>query len=379
MTPPPLTKLVAAADPQTRYRPLIRVARLIHRQLNTQPITPLGELRSRLTDLADELGAINRICGNLNQCEQHRWLVAGRRVQQDTLHFVEEVRSRLTCIEKHADPQKSETALIPTLADVIRELQQLGDEFDDWWFDETSQKLTVVTDPVTLDDIDLGVFHIVLDISKLSSSSNRAYNVEAQEPNRPSGNDSVSHPHVTDDVLCAGEAALPIRRALADGRFCDFLLLVKGVLEHYNSGSAYVRLEDWHGTPCYGCGDRTNAEDLCSCHNCDHEFCSQCSSSCDVCSASRCNDCLSMCARCDRSACESCRGNCKVCRKSCCTDCLSTADICNECAMPNVDDFDDPETTGIPEFAPAARVVVQKENQNQFQVPGVSTLKIEPF
>ena len=379
MTPPPQTTLDAGADPRTRYRPLIRIAHLIHRQLNTQPATPFGELRSRLAYLADELGAINRICRNLNFCEQRGWLVAGRRVQQDAMHFVEEVRTRLTYIEKHANPRKLETALTPALADIIRELQQLRDEFDDWSFDETTQKLTVVTDPITLEDIDLGVFHIVLDIGKLSSSNNRAYTVEAQVPNRPAGNESVSHPHVSDDALCAGEAAVPIRRALADGRFCDFFLLVKGVLEHYNPGSAYVRLEDWHGTPCYDCGDRTDAEELCSCHHCDHEFCAQCSSSCEVCSASRCNDCLSMCARCDRSVCESCRGYCKACRKSCCHDCLNTNGICTECANPDVDDFDEPETLDVDEVEPESTAPIQTEDRHEVQPLQTSTPTPQPF
>ena len=331
-------------DPRTRCKPLIRTARLIHRELSSTRATPLAELRTRLAYLADEFMEIDRLQKNLRHCENHGWFVAGRRVQQDVLRFVDDLRARLVEVEKHANPRKSESPIspiAPALGDIVRELQQIGDEFDHWSFDEVSKQLSVTTDEITLEGIHLGAFDVVLHLSRLGSSSNRAYTVEAQDPNRPTGNDAISHPHISDDVLCAGEAVAPIRRALADGRFCDFYLLVKGVVETYNPSSAYVKLSDWEGTPCHDCGDRTDGDDLCGCGNCDHDFCPQCSSSCEACNNSRCNDCLSTCARCEVSVCEECRGYCYACKQTCCRSCQNKDGLCTECAEPEDTEGDD--------------------------------------
>ena len=51
----------AQPDPRTRFQPLIRIARLIHRQLIAERATPLTELRSRLTYLNDEFIELDRI------------------------------------------------------------------------------------------------------------------------------------------------------------------------------------------------------------------------------------------------------------------------------------------------------------------------------
>ena len=39
-------------------------------------------------------------------------------------------------------------------------------------------------------------------------------------------------------------------RALRAGRLLDFFQIVSRILETYNSGSAYVSLSHWNGSPC---------------------------------------------------------------------------------------------------------------------------------
>jgi hypothetical protein len=63
-----------------------------------------------------------------------------------------------------------------------------------------------------------------------------------------------THPHVREKLLCEGDGAASIRRALAEGRLLDFFTLVRQVLETYNPGSAYVELSRWNGVTCKDCG-----------------------------------------------------------------------------------------------------------------------------
>jgi hypothetical protein len=349
-------------DSRTRFEQLIRIARIIHRKLTSDPTAHLTGMRTTLIYLVDEFAEVDRLRKHVKFCEQHGHLAAGRLVQENALRFVEEIRTRLAHIEAHAKFPKSdstETARNPALTDIVRELQQIGDEFDDWSYDEKAKKLTVVSDNITMKGVELGAFDIVLNLGSLSVSSiSRSYTVEAQSPNCPSGNNRISHPHINVDVLCAGEATAPIRRALLEGRVCDFFLLVKGVIENYNPSSAYVMLEHWNGELCHECSDRTNVNDLCFCDRCHHDVCPDCSSSCEACDATRCNGCLSTCVRCDLYVCGACREKCTECRQTCCNECL-TDGICTDCAVSEEDGFDEPDSPDVNGITPAPNTTTE--------------------
>jgi hypothetical protein len=54
-------------------------------------------------------------------------------------------------------------------------------------------------------------------------------------------------------VNCAGDAETPLKAAIANGSLCDAFLLIQSVLQIYNPNWAYVKLDQWHGTPCTDC------------------------------------------------------------------------------------------------------------------------------
>jgi hypothetical protein len=213
------------------------------------------------------------------------------------------------------------SAGLPTLRDLYAEIRGLLEEFDRVEFDEKSHLITVTTDAVELEDVYLGTFEIRLNVMKLGRPS--PYEVVAADPSPAAGHGSITHPHVKDEQLCEGEGAIPIQRALATGRLADFFQIVTRILNTYNSGSAYVQLEDWSGCHCPDCGHTVSEDDFGSCRRCDSSVCYDCMSCCPGCENGTCDSCTDECAQCARQFCNRCLTECENCDDLFCESCLS--------------------------------------------------------
>jgi hypothetical protein len=189
-----------------------------------------------------------------------------------------------------------------------------------------------MTDPVVLDDVALGSFEIKLFLERISQLGKDApYRVVALDPN-PAGSDSrVTHPHVSDEHLCEGDGHLMIRKALEQGRLCDFFTMVVGILNTYNPDSPYVPLSDWDGYSCYDCGYTMSREDSYYCERCENDFCSQCSSYCQICDTTICLGCAYACPICHNPVCSDCTTTCPECEQVLCNDCMDGREICEQC------------------------------------------------
>lgn len=218
--------------------------------------------------------------------------------------------------------------LEPTATSVYRDIEGLRGEFESVTIDRTKQHLTVQTSDISLGYVELGRFEICLNWKYIKESS--PYDVLAVEPNCPSSNDSVTHPHVQDDSLCEGEGADAIRRALDEGRVYDFFCVVDHVLRNYNPGSAYVQIEDWNGASCKACGDTVDRDEVVGCSKCEAELCQDCSTSCESCVDRFCSECISSCESCGDDVCQMCLKSCDDCGDSLCTNCLFKG-ICDDC------------------------------------------------
>ena len=214
------------------------------------------------------------------------------------------------------------------LRDVYDELVALDAEFGDVEWDMREQKLSVITESIELEDIDLGPFKIVLDWSDLSIA--RTYRVIALEPNASAGDEDVTHPHVHDRTLCEGDGRVPIRNALRQGRLCDFFLLVQQVLQTYNASSAYVRLTDWDGKSCADCGDSCGRNNSNYCDSCEITLCSDCGGMCSDCEGNFCAECRGVCHGCDNRFCRNCLSDCVGCKRGFCQECLNDGS-CDQC------------------------------------------------
>lgn len=225
-----------------------------------------------------------------------------------------------------------------TLRHWYEEVVQLEDEFLKVSFDPEEGRLRVETPVITLTEVYLGAFAI--DFRKEERElSVASFRIEALDPQPASKDEDVVHPHVKAGEICPGEGKVPIRAALESGRLADAFLLVLSVLKTYNSRSAYVKLEEWHGVSCFDCSIIVSQDDSYLCHRCRESLCQNCTSSCSSCSETFCPECVQGCSSCRTSCCEACLENSEGSGRSLCQDCRTSCDQCGkELGLDEVDD-----------------------------------------
>ena len=138
---------------------------------------------------------------------------------------------------------------LASASDIYRDILALHDEFEEVEIDLDEHELSVTTDRIVLEDMNLGRF-------RDSAWTGMAWALRQPTASWPSipipaaKSEDVTHPHVQDELLCEGEGRSAIRAALAECRLHDFFMLVSQLLHTYGRGSAYVELDNWDGVPC---------------------------------------------------------------------------------------------------------------------------------
>jgi hypothetical protein len=148
------------------------------------------------------------------------------------------------CLQRFKELINEEETKLPKLSDILAELSQIDQELGEYQFDLNERTISVITEPITLDDITLGPFEIKLfidQINKLYTES--SYRIIALEPNPAGADSSITHPHVSSERLCEGDGCVSIKKALEQGRFCDFFTMIVSILQTYNPDSPYIRLD----------------------------------------------------------------------------------------------------------------------------------------
>jgi hypothetical protein len=221
---------------------------------------------------------------------------------------------------------------------LFRDLVALDGEFAQLTIDLGKRNIAVETESIELEGVYLGRFRIRLQWQQ-DREQRPGYRILPLDDCSSRSMPEVCHPHVSNNVLCEGDASWPIRQALVDARLHDFFLVVSRVLESYNLQSAYLRLAEWESDSCEGCGDLIDDSDSCSCEHCGDGLCSGCMGSCSGCDASFCSGCLETCGGCDCAYCPSCLAECGRCGGEFCNDCLSE-EICDDCQTNGVAEAD---------------------------------------
>ena len=283
-----------------------------------------------------EWGIVQTWQQNLELAQRRHWFPAAVVCRQELASALQDLADQASAARHALQEIDKETHDIE-LRDLYEELVALDSEFSEVEWDYRKQTLSVLTESIELDDMNLGPFKIVLDWSDLSVT--KPYQIIAQEPQPAASDDEVTHPHVHGRMLCEGDGRVPIRNALRQGRLCDFFLLVQQVLQTYNAGSAYVRLEDWNGKCCADCGDSCGRNNSNYCDACEITLCSDCGSTCSDCDGNLCAECRGACHGCHNTICHHCVIDCSSCRDGFCKECL-TDGKCDECR-----ESDDDETT----------------------------------
>jgi hypothetical protein len=246
----------------------------------------------------------------------HETLHAQMKTLQDTADVV---RGQM----EKASPQA------PDLRTLVAELRQLEAEFESLEIDLKNKCLTALTEPIELQDVYLGAFAIRFDWQRLRHLSGvSCFAVVARDPHPVAGDASITHPHVKDESLCAGDAAVPLQHAVNQGRLADAFCLIRSVLRYYNPSSAFAQLDGWNGKQCQDCGCTLADDDACFCSVCGHYFCDDCTRWCKGCDTARCLECLTRCVVCENVFCGRCLPESVPAGKACCAHCRRTCPGC---------------------------------------------------
>lgn len=274
-------------DPPTRV--LVRIAQKLRDRLGVSRAVRLSDLVRRTDSLLESAERVRSARRRLGLCVARGWTAAATKVQNQLRSAVRDGRYYASQIQ-----QAEEAGLpdVPALREFLADIQQLKEEFGHVQYAGKSQTLSVITEAIELEHVYLGEFEIRLHLNRLGESQRgTAYSIVALDPRPAASNNAVTHPHVSDGELCAGDASAAIRAALDAGRITDVFQLVHSVLTTYNPDSPYISLDKWDGAPCYDCGYTMASDDTCWCSICADSFCPACMASCDEYCEPLCKSC----------------------------------------------------------------------------------------
>jgi len=335
-------------------RNTIDVANLIRDELFRHRLRQLSSMEQQLAQVTTTIDQCNATRRKLAKAVVRHYLGAAEHLRRRAENLLGDLRYQ---VENAARAAGERPSLVPRPSDLVRDLDQLADEFGSWRFDRDDHAVCVVTDPIVLEGLYLGPFEIRLMLGAFDQLGMAPpLTVIAKDPHPAGTAEHVTHPHVSDDRLCTGDASTAITAALEAGRICDFFLIVRSVLTHYNPDSPYIAIEDWEGEQCTDCGGTVYEDNRCFCELCEQTYCEDCMGMCRNCDNPTCLGCSKACPSCDEWACRECMKTCGDCGEACCSACLSD-DLCPDCHERNQSDDEETEEeertqTDVQEAAP---------------------------
>lgn len=327
-------------------------------------IAPLSRQAIEIDLDPDPLAAVRQLLNRLHDVTKRGWTVA-------VDHLGWQLRSRLNECQKqlHAVSQMLPPGTFgrmpPTQRLIYDELVAVRTEFAEFTYDLPDETVTVFTDQITLEGIELGAFEIRLQGRELGGTP---YIVIPESPHYPHSRSDVPHPHVLGERLCEGEASAPLAHALRTGRFSDYFQIIQQTLSSYNSESPYVSLDAWYGSDCYACGGHVYDDDACYCDGCNATVCSDCSRSCSHCGHSGCDTCLPRCPECHDDSCSGCLKRCAGCSKLRCLNCLNNQ-LCEDCHAQTATEQDPDERITAADPTTTAHAPLPADGVGEVAVP----------
>lgn len=123
------------------------------------------ELIRQLTSLAGQLQQLTAESRKMGTSLAKGWLSAAERCCKSVSRLLGDIQYSIPRIRPLAERPQKETS---TLSALVAELDALEDEFGGIEFDASENTISVVTEPIILEDIYLGPFKIQLELKKLS-------------------------------------------------------------------------------------------------------------------------------------------------------------------------------------------------------------------
>jgi len=306
-------------------RKLVKIADEIRSSLAELQQSRRHECIRKIKDSLEKLGQLNHNADMFESCLSRGWVSAANMSGSRVYSLLHEF-THTTLRTKDLLGERGE---IPPLRFLVDELKQLRQEFGS--FDFEQHRLSVVTEPITLEGFYLGPFRIEMDISGLNDIYRQTpYFVIALDPHPAATDEAVTHPHVSNEKICEGDGAMTMRLALLQGRLCHFFSMIRSILNTYNPDSPFVSLDEWEGIACYECGYVMNRENCYFCPFCDRDYCEECSTYCRGCDESVCLGCSADCEICEERFCKGCLASCSECGCVCCQGCMEDG-LCLNC------------------------------------------------
>ena len=316
---------------RTRRPPAARVAMCLRRQFEQEHVQSLKTLREQRLAVEPSFQRCLSTLLLLQRVDPLQYPGAMRRLIRRLEGQLQPLRSDLQQLQSQADIDHVFFRPLPTAQLILQELRQVEDDFGSWALEDAGTCLSVATESIMLEGVFLGRFRIALDMLQLTArDAPLPIRAIALDPNAPASAPRVTHPHVNDDRICLGDAAVPLHRAVWSGRLSDVFLIIRNLLTTYNPDSPYVALEDWEGSPCADCGDMVNEESRYWCELCERDYCDSCTGMCRDCDQPTCFGCLRTCPHCDETYCHQCMCACVACDEPSCPSCLEDGH-CPDC------------------------------------------------
>lgn len=308
---------------------LLKLADMILSQINSLKTEQLKKLRSDMQELTVRCSDVCRQSGKFEKALDRKWTSSADKIKSSIQRDVTDFSYHLQRFKQLLDTPQGRKV---KLSDIYNEFGQIADDIGRMGFDLKAKTISVFTDTIVLEDVNLGSFEIRLSIDDITGMYKQApYKVIALEPNPAGSNCEVTHPHVSDESLCEGDGFTSIRRALEDGRICDFFMIITNILQTYNPDSPYVSIHEWEGINCYDCGYTISGDESYYCEYCDRDYCSSCSTYCQSCDTTICLGCAYECPSCQMPVCKSCTAVCVDCEEVFCKHCLNEESLCKSC------------------------------------------------
>jgi len=347
-----------------KYKNKIRLANVLLGALYELKKAKFQHLKGKLEEFSCKCSEATKDSHLFYVAVGKNWFRAAEKIKTRVNRNLSDFSYKLQQFKNLAD---SDETKLPKPAVIFADLMQIEDEFGELNFDLKAKTVSITTDPIALDDISFGSFEIRLSINEMSKLyTDSPYKVIALEPN-PAGSDScVTHPHVSSEKVCEGDGHVAIRKAIEQGRLCDFFTMVINILQTYNPDSPYMSLDSWEGISCYDCGYTVSDDECYYCEDCERDYCSQCSTYCRFCDTTICLGCSFECPDCEQPVCNGCTVTCTECEGTICKDCVNENGICKQCEEQRKENSDE-EQESEPK-KPETRVAVQPNSMGQVTV-----------
>ena len=340
-----------------KQKKLIRLAGMVMDAICELKEKHFRQLQGNLDDFCQKCSNAMKDSHQFNLAVERNWTGSAEKIR---LRIGRNLNDFSYHLQRFKDVINADSGKQPKLSDIFAELNQIEQDLGQLQFDLKEKTISIITESISLDDISFGSFEIKLQISEMQKLyTDSPYRVIALEPNPAGADSNVTHPHVSSDRLCEGDGHMAIRRALEDGRLCDFFTMIVNILQTYNPDSPYVSLDDWDGVSCYDCGYTISGDDSYYCEYCERDYCSQCSTYCQMCDTTICLGCAYECPSCNEPVCKHCTAVCTECEETFCKDCITEEGLCKSCQEDRKENCDEEQEES------EAHITVQSDSMGE--------------